>query len=68
MQIKKFLMILTYLYLSMKRIGLVGINGTGKSTLLKVIGGLDEDFTADITHLINIAFVIPLKNKTSMAI
>ncbi|MCJ1656931.1 ABC-F family ATP-binding cassette domain-containing protein [Staphylococcus sp. NRL 16/872] len=33
-----------------ERIGLVGINGTGKSTLLKVIGGLDEDYTADITH------------------
>lgn len=33
-----------------ERIGLVGINGTGKSTLLKVIGGLDEDFTADITR------------------
>lgn len=33
-----------------ERVGLVGINGTGKSTLLKVIGGLDEDFTADITH------------------
>lgn len=33
-----------------ERIGLVGINGTGKNTLLKVIGGLDEDFTADITH------------------
>ena len=33
-----------------ERIGLVGINRTGKSTLLKVIGGLDEDFTADITH------------------
>lgn len=33
-----------------ERIGLVGINGTGKSTLLKVIGGLDEEFTADITH------------------
>ena len=46
-----------------ERIGLVGINGTGKSTLLKVIGGLDEDFTADITHLINIAFVIPLKTR-----
>ncbi|MDS4034089.1 ABC-F family ATP-binding cassette domain-containing protein [Staphylococcus capitis] len=33
-----------------ERIGLVGINGTGKSTFLKVIGGIDDDFTADITH------------------
>lgn len=33
-----------------ERIGLVGINGTGKSSLLKVIAGLDEDFTADLTY------------------
>ncbi|WP_419790749.1 ABC-F family ATP-binding cassette domain-containing protein [Staphylococcus chromogenes] len=33
-----------------ERIGLVGINGTGKSSLLKVIAGLDEDFTANVTH------------------
>ncbi|MCU5745807.1 ABC-F family ATP-binding cassette domain-containing protein [Staphylococcus sp. SQ8-PEA] len=33
-----------------ERIGLVGINGTGKSSLLKVIAGIDQDFQADISH------------------
>lgn len=33
-----------------ERVGLVGINGTGKSSLLKVIAGLDEDFDGEVTH------------------
>ncbi|UXR78730.1 MULTISPECIES: ABC-F family ATP-binding cassette domain-containing protein [unclassified Staphylococcus] len=33
-----------------ERVGLVGINGTGKSSLLKVIAGMDEDFDGEATH------------------
>lgn len=33
-----------------QRIGLIGVNGTGKSTLLKVIAGLESADSGDITH------------------
>ena len=29
------------------KIGILGVNGTGKSTLLKVMAGLDHDFVGD---------------------
>lgn len=33
-----------------QRIGLIGVNGTGKSTLLKVIAGLETADSGDISH------------------
>lgn len=41
-----------------EQIGLVGINGTGKSSLLKVIAGKDDDFDAEQSHLKIIAFAM----------
>ena len=29
------------------KIGILGVNGTGKSTLLKVMAGLEKDFTGE---------------------
>ncbi len=33
------------------KIGLIGVNGTGKSTLLKIIAGVEESETGNITKL-----------------
>lgn len=33
-----------------ERIGIIGVNGTGKSTLLKIIAGLDTDDQGEISH------------------
>lgn len=33
-----------------QRIGLIGVNGTGKSTLLKVIAGIESADSGEITH------------------
>ncbi|MFT4414128.1 ABC-F family ATP-binding cassette domain-containing protein [Fredinandcohnia humi] len=33
-----------------ERIGIIGVNGTGKSTLLKIIAGVEEEDKGEITH------------------
>lgn len=33
-----------------EKIGVIGRNGVGKSTLFGILAGLDKDFTGDITH------------------
>lgn len=42
---------LDLLILEGEKIGLVGINGIGKSMLLKVIGGIDDDFIVNVMYL-----------------
>ncbi|MEP3920382.1 ATP-binding cassette domain-containing protein, partial [Ascidiaceihabitans sp.] len=32
------------------KIGVVGVNGSGKSTLMKIMAGLDKDFTGEAWH------------------
>lgn len=32
------------------KIGVVGVNGTGKSTLMKIMAGIDKDFTGEAWH------------------
>ncbi|MCM3096013.1 ABC-F family ATP-binding cassette domain-containing protein [Priestia megaterium] len=41
---------LTFTITENERIGLIGVNGTGKSTLLKIIAGLERGDEGDIVH------------------
>ncbi len=36
------------------KIGLLGLNGSGKSTVLKIMAGVDKEFEGDVQHLPNI--------------
>ena len=44
-------LIIKNIYLSFfygAKIGVIGMNGSGKSTVLKIIAGLDKDFQGDV--------------------
>jgi ATP-binding cassette subfamily F protein uup len=43
------------------RVGLIGINGTGKSTLLRIAAGIEEPDSGQVTHARNlrIAYLPP---------
>lgn len=41
---------ISFIISSKQRIGLIGVNGTGKSTLLKVLSGIDTAESGDISH------------------
>ena len=46
-------LILNYIYLSFfygAKIGILGLNGAGKSTVLKIIAGLDEAFKGEVVR------------------
>jgi ATP-binding cassette ChvD family protein len=36
------------------KIGIVGLNGSGKSSILKIIAGLDKEYSGDVTHRPNL--------------
>ena len=40
-----------------KRLGLVGINGTGKSTFLKILAGQMELIKAPLSVMVRLAFI-----------
>ena len=49
--------VLKNIYLSFfygAKIGILGLNGSGKSSLLKIIAGIDKSFQGDVVFLMNI--------------
>ncbi|MBW2224922.1 MAG: ATP-binding cassette domain-containing protein, partial [Deltaproteobacteria bacterium] len=44
---KKIIEDLYLSFLPNAKIGVIGVNGTGKSTLLRIMAGVDEDFTGE---------------------
>ena len=46
---RKLLLKLPFMCRSTKKIGIIGINGTGKSTLLKIIAGQEEPDEGKVT-------------------
>ena len=53
-----------------EKVGLVGRNGVGKSTLFGILAGTDTDFTGDITYrrgLTVVATVTPSARRVRLA-
>ncbi|MFX4027158.1 ATP-binding cassette domain-containing protein, partial [Streptococcus suis] len=50
-----------------QKVGLVGNNGVGKSTFLKILLGLDRDFVCQIEVKADWAYVPQLKERSSLS-
>ena len=41
------------------KIGLLGLNGSGKSTVLRIMAGADKEYDGEVQHLPNISHRLP---------
>ncbi len=41
------------------KIGLLGLNGSGKSTVLRIMAGVDKEYDGEVQHLPNISHRLP---------
>ena len=41
------------------KIGLLGLNGSGKSTVLRIMAGVDKEYDGEVQHLPNISIGYP---------